>query len=804
MIQTEKGAGRPGKDGHTQNRKHSADIINPGAFRIKGHEPSAWWRYHDASGTVVGAVSRYEAGSVEPRKSYRPWTLNGDGQWHVCAPAELPLYNLSGMLSKPEALIVLVEGEKCADAINDLKLPDLVATTTPGGAHGFKAWHARQAEMAATVTGRDIVILPDNDHAGKEFANIAAAELSQIARAVRVPNELPWSALGDGADVADWLYNGSSANQLRELIAACRPWSPGSEESSEDDETDAADDADAADDKKGKQQYSHKKLMLKVATALEMFHDDCGACYASVRVRGHTEVLELKSRAFRSWLLKETYSRHSVICGSGEAGDVIHLLEGIARTECPRAETHVRIALHGDRVYYDLADADRRIVEIDRHGWRLVSNAPVYFRRPRGMKPQVAPQAGGSLALLDRFINADERGRTLVKMFVVAALRPASNYPILNVNGEHGSAKSTMLRLLNWLVDPHDADVRKPPRDERDLSIGANNAWMLAFDNISRFDPWLSDAACRLSTGGALTTRELYSDSDETILKASRPQAYNGIEPFGNRGDYLDRAWSVTLNPIPYESRRTEAEINREFNQLLPQILGAAFDAVSAALANLEHIKLPRLPRMADATTWCTAAEPGLGWQQGTAIAALESLYGDHEAQVLDADVLAQIVLDFAQERKEWLGMPSQLLEEMRELAGQREHHLPAHANGLKGRLMRAAPVLRRNGCEVETGLSLPSGKKNGIRLTMKELPPATSAGSAASAEAPPNAALPPADAADDPLPSHEELAERADLHAEQELRRKESDARERGDDAAPDDSTDSTDPAGPFDGVPA
>ena len=50
--------------------------------------------------------------------------------------------------------------------------------------------------------------------------------------------------------------------------------------------------------------------------------------------------------------------------------------------------------------------------------------------------------------------------------------------------------------------------------------IAANNGWIIAPDNLSHISGWLSDALCRLSTGGVFSTRELYSDQEEVIFDA--------------------------------------------------------------------------------------------------------------------------------------------------------------------------------------------------------------------------------------------------------------------------------------------
>ena len=72
--------------------------------------------------------------------------------------------------------------------------------------------------------------------------------------------------------------------------------------------------------------------------------------------------------------------------------------------------------------------------------------------------------------------------------------------------------------------------------------IAANNGWVINLDNLSYVSPELSDAMCRLSTGGGFATRTLYENDEETIFAAQRPQILNGIEDIGCRSDLLDRS----------------------------------------------------------------------------------------------------------------------------------------------------------------------------------------------------------------------------------------------------------------------
>jgi hypothetical protein len=61
----------------------------------------------------------------------------------------------------------------------------------------------------------------------------------------------------------------------------------------------------------------------------------------------------------------------------------------------------------------------------------------------------------------------------------------------------------------------------RSPREERELMIAANNGHRPAFDNLSGLSPWLSDALCRLASGGSFAVRQLYTDDEEVLFKAA-------------------------------------------------------------------------------------------------------------------------------------------------------------------------------------------------------------------------------------------------------------------------------------------
>ena len=277
------------------------------------------------------------------------------------------------------------------------------------------------------------------------------------------------------------------------------------------------------------------------------------------------------------------------------------VLEARARFDGPQREVFLRVAGHDDKIYIDLCDKDWQVVEIDTDGWRVIADAPVRFYRRKGMGALPVPTRGGSLKTLRKYLNVkNDDDFVLAVAWAFAALRDRGPYPVLDVTGEQGSAKSTFLEVLRRLIDPNTAPLRTPPNDERDLFIAAANGYVLAYDNLSTLPNWLSDSLCRLSTGGGFATRLLYTDDEERLFNAARPILLNGIVDVVARGDLADRCVALQLAPIPDTKRRREREFWDAFDHDHSSILGALLDGVVYGLRELPNVHLDHLPRMAD------------------------------------------------------------------------------------------------------------------------------------------------------------------------------------------------------------
>ena len=449
---------------------------------------------------------------------------------------------------------------------------------------------------------------------------------------------------------------------------------------------------------------SQADILIDLASRLELFHSSDGVGFADLDVDGHRETWPVRTKGFRRWLAREFYEATGGAPSSEALQSALSVIEAKAHFDGPEREVHVRVGGNEGRLYLDLGDESWRAIEIDANGWRIVEEPPIRFRRAAGVKRLPIPVSGGSVDRLRTFLNVQtDADFVLAIAWALAVLRDRGPFPVLVLAGEQGSAKSTFASILRELLDPNAASLRALPREERDLYIAANNGHVLAFDNVSGLSGWLSDALCRLATGGGFAIRQLFTDQDEVLFDAQRPVILNGIEDIVARPDLADRALFLTLEPIPEELRRPEAELWAEFERERPMILGALLDAVAIGLRVLPDTKLEKLPRMADFAIWATACEGGI-WASGTFWSAYCGNRDEAVEGVIDGDPIAAAVRALVVEQVEWTGTATDLLTTLSAIAGERvakSKTWPSTPRALSGRLRRSATFLRKVGIEL-------------------------------------------------------------------------------------------------------
>jgi hypothetical protein len=271
-------------------------------------------------------------------------------------------------------------------------------------------------------------------------------------------------------------------------------------------------------------------ILNRLCEDVEFLHTEDLRPYAALSINGHREIWPIRSQSFRNWLVGQFYRASNQPPSTEALQQPLALFCARAQFDGRECPVGIRVLASGGNMYVNLADDEWRTIEITGPTWRMVSDAAAMFTRVRGMSGLPVPVEGVEINELRNFVHVNDDQWILIVAWLVGAFHPSGPYCILILQGEQGSGKSTVARVLRLLVDPSTPLLRTVPRDERDLIIAARNSWVLAIDNLSGIQQWLSDALCRLSTGGGFGTRQLYTDDEEILFDAKRPIILNGID----------------------------------------------------------------------------------------------------------------------------------------------------------------------------------------------------------------------------------------------------------------------------------
>jgi hypothetical protein len=214
-------------------------------------------------------------------------------------------------------------------------------------------------------------------------------------------------------------------------------------------------------------------VLARVAPAARPFRAPDGRFYASVPVDGHLECHELESAGFRRWLTRVNFGARRGVPSAAALASTRSALAAHAELTDAVETVFVRIARSEARTSYflDLGDRSRRAIEIRPDGWCIIDRPAVHFRRSAGQLALPTPARDGSIDLLRKYVNLDERDFPLLVGWLTLALRPVGPYPIAVVTGEQGSAvpsdpsystaSTTLCAGAIWLTAPSSSICRQ-------------------------------------------------------------------------------------------------------------------------------------------------------------------------------------------------------------------------------------------------------------------------------------------------------------------------------------------------------
>jgi putative DNA primase/helicase len=344
------------------------NVPAPPTAHPKLGKPTASWEYSDAGGQLLGIVCRFDlAGGgkeirclafAEHKKYGRQWRWLG-------FPKPRPLYGLDQLAARPDAPVILCEGEKAADAAGQL-LPDHVAVTSLGGSKAAKAtdW--------SPLAGRNVVIWPDADETGQAYAHDVLDMLAKLSPAPALAIVKPPEGVPEGWDAADALADRWDTPRTAALVASAQLVAAASQ----------------------RKPAVRDALSAAIEEIVELWHCPQRNAYATVLKDGHWENHAVLSRDFRGWLSWRVFEMAGLAPSGTALDDACRLAEAIALNRGACHHAWLRIAEQDGRIYVDHGCQRWRVTVISANGWETINRAALDIKIRAIARHGAAPRTG--------------------------------------------------------------------------------------------------------------------------------------------------------------------------------------------------------------------------------------------------------------------------------------------------------------------------------------------------------------------------------------------------------------------------
>ncbi|MBT2748287.1 MULTISPECIES: hypothetical protein [unclassified Lysobacter] len=448
-------------------------------------------------------------------------------------------------------------------------------------------------------------------------------------------------------------------------------------------------------------------LVQLARSRCDLVHDADRNAVAIITMPDHRQVWRVHSAGFSDWLRALWWAEKQAGLQETLLKAALATLAAAGLHEGEQVEVHLRAARGDDGYYIDLCDAKWRVVYVCATGWDLLDHAPILFTRTSAMRPlpEPDPNHGGlsDLARLWEHVNVRPEQQVLVLTWLLDCLRADTPFPVLELIGEQGSAKSTTQSVLRSLIDPNKVLLRGRPKTVEDIFVAAANNWMVSYENLSGLTPEQQDTLCTLATGGGFAARQLFTNGEEHVLETKRPAVLNGIAVVATRPDLIDRVVHIDMPVIDSAARKDDAQAKAAWDRDRARVFAGLLDLFGLVLERLPTIRLKHKQRMADFERLGEAVSRALGHPAGRFQSQYAELVHAGVDRALDGNPVAQALDKFL--RKEvlpWTGTAGALYEQLNHVSGSDRSAWPRSPKGLADQLRRVAPAYRTKGIEIE------------------------------------------------------------------------------------------------------
>lgn len=283
--------------------------------------------------------------------------------------------------------------------------------------------------------------------------------------------------------------------------------------------------------------------------------------------------------------------------------------------EFPEVEPRTRVAGSlEDGLEYYLADKNNTVIEVVDGEWR-VSKEPRYrFLTSSSQLKQLMPEETDRplVDLLAPLVNLQGDDLTLFAIWLAQCFSGGAHYGLL-LSAQRGSAKSTMTRLINKILDPSRASAMQLQRKLSDFQDVLSDNYLCCFDNLRSIPLEHSDSLAAAITGSTVAKRVLYTTRDISYVRLLNVVILNGVNLFPTESDLAERFLFFELKKISADKLRSDSELEALFADSRSAILGAIFETLAKASLIVNEPVSVKPTRMCEAYNEMVAIAKAMG-----------------------------------------------------------------------------------------------------------------------------------------------------------------------------------------------
>ena len=412
------------------------------------------------------------------------------------------------------------------------------------------------------------------------------------------------------------------------------------------------------------------KCPIGLPPGINIFMGNNGKPYVEMRDYGNPHALMVGGRKFNNLIRSAAQQQEGKTLRKRDLEEINDTLLAHAETINNIKNVWNRVAPIDEGIEIDQGDDNHTRVRITAGKVELITEgSETLFFRPSTMLPMAKPAETGDLNLLNKYLNMGAVEQVLLIAWISYTLAhpkaPTSKYVILVLLGGQGTGKSSLCNnVISKVIDPGQIGVQIMPKNTKDLAIATQNSHVLYYDNIRSISHVMSDNLCTTATGGAISSRKLYSDEDQSLLYLHAALVLNGLHSFLDQADLAQRGLPLRMLPLNESDRKSDVEMAAQFETDLPSIMRGLFDLIAEIFKYLPDVEVTNPERMIDFSRWLAAMEKVDDAPAGTYQREYSNVLNQGQLDALMDSPLAAVILEFADTLKDksWAGTPAELL----------------------------------------------------------------------------------------------------------------------------------------------